>query len=75
MFAFLPAIPIPANTSLLRQSFETLDGLWQALPFLTFLAGVVLGASVMYILMALRLWKVRQGLTKHNRAMAVSDLQ
>jgi hypothetical protein len=47
-----------------QQSVETMNSLWQALPFMTFLVGLALGGALMYVVMTLRLWKLRQRLAK-----------
>ena len=73
MFVFAPNIPVPANSPLVQESVETMNSLWQALPFMTFLLGVALGATVMYIAMTLRLWKLRQGLAKSDSAMRTAE--
>jgi uncharacterized integral membrane protein len=73
MFALLFVMATPVNTSVLRQSLETLDWLWPALPFLTFLLGLALGASLMYVPMTLRLWKLRQRLAKEDSAVLAPE--
>jgi hypothetical protein len=50
-----------------------MNWLWQALPFMTFLLGVALGATVMYIAMTLRWWKLRQRLAKGDGAIHAEE--
>jgi hypothetical protein len=52
----------------LQGNFETMQWLWQALPFLTFVLGVGVGGALMYIPMTFRLWKLRQRLAKSGSA-------
>lgn len=52
------------KTLLVPGNPETLAWLWQALPFLTFVLGVAVGAALMYIPMTLRLWRLRRRLVK-----------
>jgi hypothetical protein len=73
MFAFAPNIPVPANSPLAQESVETMKSLWQALPSMTFLLGVALGATVMYIAMTVRSRKLQQGLAKSDSAMGAAE--
>ena len=66
MFSSLPHISVPAKAPLLQQSVDTMNWLWPALPFITFLLGLVLGAALMYISMTLRIWKLRERLAKSD---------
>jgi hypothetical protein len=59
---FTGLVPV---TELLRPSdFVARDWLWRALPFLTFVLGVGVGAALMYVPMTLRLWKLQRRLAK-----------
>jgi hypothetical protein len=63
-FAHHHAFPTSTNTLFSPDNFETMTWLCQALPFLTFVLGVAVGGALMYIPMALRLWKLRRRLAK-----------
>ena len=67
MLLLLSVFPEP-KTLVIPSDPETFAWLWQALPFFTFVLGVGVGAALMYVPMALKLWNLRHRLHQAHSA-------